>query len=78
MLKLYNNATGALIGEISDQQFQFMVDQLEEESLEDRDYAITSMTLAFFESQGADSELVALLRRALGDRDEVIVRWSRS
>jgi processive 1,2-diacylglycerol beta-glucosyltransferase len=78
MVKLYDQATGELLGTVSDGQFQFLVDQLEEESLEDRDYAITPMTIAYFESQGADPDLIALLRRALGSREEVIVRWSRT
>ena len=78
MINLYDNETGEQYGELNDEQFQFLVDQLEEESLEDRDYAITAMTIAYFEEQGADSYLVELLKTALSDREEVVVRWSRS
>ena len=78
MIKVYNTADDKLIGEITDAQFQFLVDNLEEESLEDRDYAITSMTLAYFEELGADPALVRLLRQALGDQDELVIRWDRT
>lgn len=77
MVNLYDKETGALLGSITREQLQFMIDQLEEETLEDRDYAITPMTINFFETQGADPELLALLRKALGSRDEVTVIWSR-
>jgi hypothetical protein len=35
------------------------------------------MEVDYFESQGASVELLDLLRKALGARDEVIVQWSR-
>jgi processive 1,2-diacylglycerol beta-glucosyltransferase len=77
LVNLYAQETGEQVGAINEAQFQFLVDQLEEESLEDRDYAITPMTVEFLAGQGADPELVNLLRQALGDRSEVNVRWSR-
>lgn len=77
MVYLYDKASGALLGELSEAQLQFMIDQLEEESLEDRDYSITRMTIDYFEAQGGDPRLISLLRKALGNREEVIVRWSR-
>ncbi len=77
MVNLYDKKTGALLGSLTDQQLQFLIDQLEEESLEDKDYAITPMTLNFFEAQGADAGLLSLLRQALSTKDEVVVRWSR-
>lgn len=75
MYTLYNNATGAEIGTISEEQLKFLRDQLEEESLEDRDYAIEAMTLAYFEEQGIDPELSKMLRQALGDQEQIIIRW---
>ena len=78
MINLYDQATNQQVGAISDSELQFLIDQLEEESLEDRDYAITRMTVDFLETQGADPELIALLRRALAGREEVNLRWSRA
>lgn len=78
MINLYDQATGHRLGSISDEQLQFLMDQMEEESLEDRDYAITRMTVDYLETQGGDPALIGLLRQALGNREEVIVRWSRA
>ena len=78
MINLYNTKTGALIGQIAEQQLQFLIDQLEEEYQEDQDYAFTGMTIDYLQGQGAGLELVSLLRQALGDQDEISIRWSRS
>lgn len=77
MVQLYNNTTGEPLGTITEAQLQYLIDQMEEESLRDRDYAITPMEIAYFDSHGADPELVALLRQALGEADEVIIRWDK-
>jgi processive 1,2-diacylglycerol beta-glucosyltransferase len=77
MPELYNQTTNELIGAITPEQLQALVDQLEEESLEDQDYAIDAMTLAYFEGQGIDPGLVEMLRKALGDRTEITIRWAR-
>jgi len=77
MIHLLNKKTGAIIAEITGQQLQFLVDQLEEESLEDQDYAITNMTLDYFVELNADPLLVDLLRTALGNQDELVILWQR-
>ena len=51
--------------------------QLEEESLEDTDYYINPATLDMFEERGADAGLLTMLRNALGDREDMDIRWSR-
>jgi hypothetical protein len=45
MVRLYQSESGDLIGTITAAQLQYLVDQLEEESLEDRDYYIDRATL---------------------------------
>jgi processive 1,2-diacylglycerol beta-glucosyltransferase len=76
MVKLYDKASGAPLGEITDAQLQFLRDQLEEESLEDADYYLNPATLDMFAARGADAELLDLLRRALGTREEIDIVWS--
>jgi hypothetical protein len=78
MINVYSAVDNALIGSITESQLQFLIDNMEEESMEDQDYAITSMTLAYFEELGADPALVNLLRQALGNLDELVIRWERS
>lgn len=77
MIHLHEKGTNIPLGTISEEQLQYLIDQLEEEWLEDRDYAITPLLLAAFEAESADPELVNLLRQALGDREVVEIVWSR-
>lgn len=77
MIKLYVKETGKFLGTITDQQLQFLIDQLEEESLDDTDYYITTATVELLEQAGADPALVNLLRQGLGDSEEMEVRWER-
>jgi processive 1,2-diacylglycerol beta-glucosyltransferase len=72
-----DGSTGTLLGEITEKQLQFLVDQLEEEFMEDQDYAITPLVLTYFEGLRADPHLLSLLRQALGERDEALIRWAR-
>ena len=78
MIQLYDKETGASLGAITEEQLQFLADQLEEESPQDRDYYINEPTLDAFEAAGADPALLALLRKALGEREEMEIRWARS
>jgi processive 1,2-diacylglycerol beta-glucosyltransferase len=76
MVKLYDSDSGKLIGTITQADLRFLRDQLEEETLEDQDYYIDPATLVWFEEQDADPGLVALLRKALGDREGMEIRWA--
>jgi processive 1,2-diacylglycerol beta-glucosyltransferase len=78
MVELFDKQTGAAFGTVTDDQFQFLVDHLEEESSDDDDYYLNRSTLDLLVSAGADAELVEVLRRGLGDRDEMDLRWVRS
>ena len=77
MYKIYNNTSNEYIGEIDFRELMFLKSLLEEESLEDKDYAITAMTIAYFEEEGVDKELIDLLKKALGTKEEVVIRWER-
>jgi len=77
MVLLYNKETGVLIGGISEEQFQFLVNHLEEESEEDTDYYINQATLEMFEQEGAEPSLLNLLRKALGEKEGIEIQWKR-
>ena len=77
MIELREKETGSLIGKISEDQLQFLIDQLEEESSEDVDYYINRDTLDVFEEEGIDKSLLEMLRRALGTRDEMEIKRAR-
>ena len=77
MAKVYDVESGELIGTVTATELQFLIDQLEEEDSEDRDYYVDLASLAWFEEQGADPALMALLRHALGSRGGMDIRWER-
>jgi processive 1,2-diacylglycerol beta-glucosyltransferase len=76
MTTLRDKDTGALIGTITAENLQFMIDQLVEESDDDRNYWLNGDTLEMFVANGADPALVELLRTAMGEREEMEVEWS--
>ena len=78
MITLTEKVTNKPLGQITEEQLQYLIDNLEEEWLEDQDYAITPLLLQHFEEQGADAGLVSLLRDSLAGREEIEVVWSKS
>ena len=76
MVKLIDVQSGNPIGNITAAQLQFLIDQLEEEDSEDRDYYVDGTSLDWFEEHGANPALMALLREALGDRQGMDIRWT--
>jgi processive 1,2-diacylglycerol beta-glucosyltransferase len=78
MIELRDADSGAVLGSVTEAQLQFLIDQLEEESTTDQDYYFDDQTLTMLEDDGADPGLLALLRRALGGREGMEVRWSRA
>ena len=78
MIELHEKETGIFVGTITEAQLQFLIDQLEEESADDTDYYIDQATLDLFEDVGAEADLLALLRQALGPREGIEIVWSRA
>ncbi len=75
MPRLTRIDTDVDIGEITDKQLAFLVEQLEEEHEEDDDYFIDRDTLELMADNGGDPELLALLEKALGDDDSMDIAW---
>ena len=77
MIDLYNNATKALLGSITEADLQVLKDGLEEESSNDQDYYIDAATIDMLGDGRASEHLLGLLRRALGTSEGVEIRWQR-
>ena len=77
MITLRNKETGAYIGEITEEQLKFMIDELEEDYSQDRDYWLEKSELDFFKERGADQELIRLLENAIGSNDGVEIVWEK-
>jgi hypothetical protein len=77
MPTLNDKDAGRLIGRVSDDDLQFLIDQLEETSDSDTDYWIDENTILLLEEEGGSDQLIGLLRAALSGRDGFDVQWSR-
>ena len=75
MIQLRNKDTATPIGEITEEQLDFLVDMLEEEDSEDQDYWIDEMTLQYFQENGADLALIKLLQDAIGESEGIEIEW---
>ena len=76
MIQLHDADSGDFLGEITEEQLQFLIDHLEETDESDQDYYIDGDTVEMLDDEGADADLMDLLRGIIGDRDGVEVRWS--
>ena len=77
MVRLYDVGDNRLCGTLSDTQFEALVEALEEEELEEGDCAIDRDTIETLEEQGLDADVLEVLRLALGDRREALIRCER-
>jgi len=73
--RLFDVNTDEEIGVITEEHIQFIIDNLEEEGFEDRDYYIDENILSFFEEVGCDAELLELLGDALGEEKGINIRY---
>ena len=78
MIRVYDNEMGVLIGTITEEQLQLLIDELEETSTKDQDYYLDETTLKLLEDAGADDSMMVLLRGAMGDRSDFEIRWERT
>jgi hypothetical protein len=67
--------TGQSLGELTPEQAQFLVDALEEESPDEARYYIDAATIDMLEGAGAEPSLIALLKRALGPKQGIEIRF---
>ena len=77
MPTLHNASSGALLGDISDQDAQFLVDQLVEESEDDDDYYIDVNTVEMLEAAGASESLLTILKNAVSSSAGLDVRLEK-
>ncbi|HXH27613.1 MAG TPA: galactosyldiacylglycerol synthase [Candidatus Polarisedimenticolia bacterium] len=75
MIRLFDDDNEAEIGSITEDQLSFLQEQLVEETLDDYSYSINASVIGSLERSGADGEVVEMLRRALGARSSMDVRF---
>jgi len=77
MIDVYDNDTNELIGSITEADLKVLQDHLEEESLDDQDYYIDRATIDVIGDGQATEHLMNLLRKALGSKESIDIRWER-
>lgn len=75
MITLFDAETHQPVGQITEDQLKFLMNQLEEESTTDRDYYIGEDEIDSLEEAGADAALLAILRAALAGRQGMEIRY---
>ena len=78
MIQLRDKESGEVLGTITEDDLQFLIDNLEEESEDDMDYYINRSTLEIFKEKGTNTALVELLENALGDRNDMEIEWLKA
>ena len=78
MITLKNKETGEYIGTISEEDLQYLINELEEEHRDDTDYWLNKDQLEILAAKGADPSLIALIESALGENNDVEIIWERS
>jgi len=75
MIRLFDNENDSEVGTISDAQLALLVEELADESVDEYTYNINPKVISYLEGSGADSGLITLLRRALGSRTSMELRY---
>jgi hypothetical protein len=83
MPRLFLLDSKELIGEIPQEQLDFLLDSLVEEDSQDRDYFVDQNTIEMLEEDLEDVEdkapgqaVIALLKEALGEKEGIDIYWS--
>ena len=77
MVTLFDAASGARVGRITEAQLQVLVGWMEEEDSEDHEYYLTGEDCDLMEEQGIDPTLVEALRAALRGHEDMDLRYER-
>ena len=77
-IRIYDKDSGALLGDVAQEDLQLMVDTFEEESSTDQDYFIDAQTIDILHRAGASDRLLNLLREIVGTSDGVDIRWEEA
>ena len=75
MPKLYDQADGRLLGDISQQDLDLLMAKLEETSSRDRDYYVDNDTFLLLVEAGASSVLLDAIKMAVDLNGQADIRW---
>jgi len=73
--RLYIKDSDKVLGTITEEQLDDLIDLLEEEDSGDNDYYVDADVLAFLEEEGVDEGLLAMIRPHVTADDGVEIAW---
>ncbi len=76
MIALFDAGSGARVGRITEKQLEALIDWMEEENSEDREYYLTAEDCELMAEQGVDPTLIEALRGALKGREDMDLRYA--
>ena len=75
MIRLFDNDNDLEIGAITEAQLDFLQEQLIEETLDSTTFSLAPATVDSLAMNGGDPEVIALLRKAIGTRTSMEIRF---
>ena len=78
MVKLFNKTTGQLLGRISDDDLQFLIDNLEEEDSVDNDYYINRTIFTFLKEKGMSEALIYMFENNFTKDGELEIKYEKA
>ena len=75
MLDLRNKGTSVFIGQIDEDELDFLIEMLEEEDSQDKDYWIDQTTLDYFKENDCPPRLLEMLQGAIGNGEGIEIEW---
>jgi hypothetical protein len=75
VVRLFDNDNEAEIGQVTEAQLDFLQEELIEETIDANTYNLSPASIDSLEMNGADDDVVAMLRKALGSRSSMELRY---
>jgi hypothetical protein len=75
MPRLIRLDTGKEIGTLDDAQLAVLVEHLEEDHDDDKNYYIDRDTLDLLSDNGVDPDLLGMLEKGMGDDEQMTISW---
>ena len=75
MVRLFDNDNEVEIGPITEDQLNFLQEELVEETIDAYTFSLSPGSIASLKMNGGDPDLVTMLRTALGTRSSMEIRY---
>jgi len=75
MIEIFNKDTGERIGQLTESQFDFLMDNIENEYLENVTYEIDRQVMDLLKSRGADFKILGILDDALKGKKKITIAY---